>query len=64
VIDVVPIDFVGEEPVEREGKLTSRFRRQLIYFTKDDVTIRRPSGRVFPSERETISYVSITKMAP
>ena len=46
VIDVVPIDFVGGEPVEREGQPTSRFRGQLIHFTKDDVTIRRPSGAI------------------
>jgi hypothetical protein len=46
VIDVVPIDFIGGESVEREGQPTSRFRGQLIHFTKDDATIRRPSGAI------------------
>ena len=44
VIDVVPIDFVSGEPVERKGTPTQKFQGQLIYFTSDDVTIRRPSG--------------------
>jgi len=46
VIDVVPIDFVSGEPVERLGTPKQRFRGQLIYFTSADVTIRRPSGAV------------------
>lgn len=46
VIDVVPIDFVSGEPVKREGKATISFRRQLIYFTDADLTMRRPSGAI------------------
>jgi len=38
VIDTVPIDFVSGEPVEREGKPTTTFRGQLIYFTNADLT--------------------------
>src|SRR5260370_32008725 len=46
VIDLVPIDFVSGEPVEREGKPTKKLRGQLIYFTNADLTIRRPSGAI------------------
>jgi hypothetical protein len=38
VIDLVPIDFVSGEPVERKGKPTKEFRGQLIYMTKADLT--------------------------
>jgi hypothetical protein len=58
VIDVVPIDFVGGEPVEREGKPTSRFRGQLVYFTKDDVTIRRPSGAILVVDSYEVNSLS------
>jgi hypothetical protein len=46
VIDVVPIDFVSGEPVEREGTPTNRFRGQVVYFTNADVTVRRLSGAI------------------
>src|SRR6266852_571265 len=51
VIDVIPIDFVSGEPVEREGKPTKRLRGQLIYFTNADLTIRRPSGVILVIDR-------------
>src|SRR5713101_609271 len=62
VIDVVPIDFVGGEPVEREGKPTMRFRGQLIYFTKDDVTIRRPSGAILVIDTYEVVAISDGKI--
>jgi hypothetical protein len=62
VIDVVPIDFVGGEPVEREGKPTSRFRGQLIFFTKDDVTIRRPSGAILVIDKYEVVVISDGKI--
>lgn len=46
VIDVVPIDFVSGEPVEREGSPTNRFRGQVVYFKNADVTVRRPPGAI------------------
>src|SRR5713101_9586384 len=46
LIDVLPIQFVGGEPVQPEGKPTRRFRGQLIYFTSADVTVRRRSGAI------------------
>ena len=62
VIDVVPIDFVGRERVEREGKPTSRFRGQLIYFSKDDVTIRRASGAILVIDTYEIVAISDGKI--
>ena len=62
VIDVVPIDFVGGESVEREGKPTSRFRGQLIYFSKDDVTIRRASGAILVIDTYEIVAISDGKI--
>jgi len=44
VIEVTPIGFVSEEPVERKGTPTKRLRGRLIYFTNADVMIRRPSA--------------------
>jgi len=43
-IDIVPVDFISGEPVVREGQAKKKFRGQLIYFTADDATLRRPSG--------------------
>jgi hypothetical protein len=62
VIDVVPIDFVGGEPVERERKPPSRFRGQLIYFTKDDVTVRRSSGAILVVDTHEIISISDGKI--
>jgi len=58
VIDMVPIDFVSGEPVEREGKPTTTFRGQLIYFTNADLTIRRPSGAILVIDRYEIITIS------
>ncbi len=58
VIDVVPIDFVSGEPVEREGKPTKRLRGQLIYFTNADLTIRRPSGAILVIDRYEVVAIS------
>lgn len=45
-VDITPIDFVAGEPVAPTGKPRKTFRAQLIFFTKDDATLRRPSGAV------------------
>jgi len=58
VIDVVPIDFVSGEPVEREGTPTNRFRGQVIYFTNADVTVRRPSGAILVIDNYEIIAMS------
>jgi hypothetical protein len=58
VIDLVPIDFVSGEPVEREGKPTKKFRGQLIYFTNDDVTVRRPCGAILVIDRYEVVAIS------
>ncbi len=62
VIDLVPIDFVSGEPVEREGKPTKRLRGQLIYFTNADLTIRRPSGAILVIDRYEVVAISDGKM--
>ena len=58
VIDVVPIDFVSGEPIEREGKPTKSFRGQLIFFTNADLTIRRPSGAILVIDRYEVVAIS------
>ncbi|HEX2715913.1 MAG TPA: hypothetical protein VHM88_27330 [Candidatus Acidoferrales bacterium] len=58
VIDVVPIDFVSGEPVEREGKPTKRLRGQIIYLTNADVTLRRPSGAILVIDRYEVVAIS------
>jgi len=66
VIDVVPIDFVGGEPVERQGEPTQKFQGQLIYVTNDDVTIRRPSGAILVIDNYEIVVISagMTRFEP
>jgi hypothetical protein len=58
VIDVVPIDFVSGEPVEREGTSTNRFRGQVVYFTNADVTVRCPSGAILVIDNYEIAAMS------
>ena len=58
VIDVVPIDFVSGEPVEREGTPTDRFRGQVVYFTNADVTMRRSSGAILVIDNYEIAVMS------
>ncbi len=58
VIDVVPIDFVSGEPVERAGTPTDRFRGQVVYFTNVDVTVRRPSGAILVVDNYEIAALS------
>jgi hypothetical protein len=58
VIDVAPIDFVSGDSTEREGIPRKRFRRQLIYITNDDVTIRRPSGAVLVIDNYEVVAIS------
>ena len=58
VIDVVPIDFVSGEPVEREGTPTNRFRGQVVYFTNADVAVRRPSGAILVIDNYEIIAMS------
>lgn len=43
-IDATPVDFASGEPVEPAGTPKRKFRAKLIFFTRDDVTLRRPSG--------------------
>jgi len=62
VIDVVPIDFVSGEPVERQGKPRRTFRGRLIYFTNADMTIRRPSGAILVVDNYEIVSISDGKL--
>ena len=58
VIEVTPIGFVSEEPVERKGTPTKRLRGRLIYFTNADVMIRRPSGAILVVDNYEIVAIS------
>ena len=44
VIDIAPVDYVSGEPLSPEGIPKQRFKGKLVFFTPDDVTLRRPSG--------------------
>ena len=58
VIDVVPIDFVSGEQLQRRGTPTKKFSGRLIYFTNADVTIRRPSGAILVVDNYEIVAIS------
>lgn len=58
IIDVVPVDFLRDEAPERPGEATQKFRGQLIFFTKDDVTIRRPSGAILVIDSYEVAVIS------
>lgn len=58
VIDVLPLDFVSGEPVQRKGESTRRFRGQVIYFTPDDIAVRRPSGAILVIDTYEIVAIS------
>ncbi len=58
VIDAVPVDFLRDEVRERAGQPTQKFRGQLVFFTKDDVTIRRPSGAILVIDSYEIAAIS------
>jgi hypothetical protein len=58
VTGVTPIDFIGGGPVEEKGSPTDRFDGQLIYFTEDDVTIRRSSGAILVIDNFEIAAIS------
>ncbi len=62
LIDVLPIQFVGGEPVQPEGTPTRRFRGQLIYFTSADVTVRRRSGAIVVIDSYEIVAISDGKV--
>ena len=61
VIDVVPIDFLRGEPAEQAGEPTTKFRGRLIFYTKDDITIRRPSGAILVIDLYEIASLSDSK---
>jgi len=58
VIDAVPVNFLRDEVPERQGQPTQKFSGQLIFFTKDDVTIRRPSGAILVIDNYEITAIS------
>ncbi len=60
-IDVVPIDFLRGEPVERQGPAKRKFPGRLIYYTNADVTIRRPSGAILVVDNYEIAALSDAK---
>jgi len=62
LIDVLPIPFVGGEPVQPERKPIRRFRGQLIYFTSADVTVRRRSGAIVVIDSYEIVAISDGKI--
>jgi hypothetical protein len=54
----VPVDFVSGEAVERKGAPAQKFLGQLIYFTNDGVTVRRPSDAILVINNYEIVAIS------
>lgn len=60
VIDVTPIELLRDEVPEGQGERerTQKFRGQPIFFTKDDLTIRRPLGAILVIDSYEIASLS------
>jgi hypothetical protein len=58
VIDVVPVDFITGEPVERLGEPRQAFSGQLVYFTGADATFRRPRGAILVVDTYELESIS------
>ncbi len=58
VIDVVPVDFLRDELAKRQSEPTQKFRGQLIFFARDDVTIRRPDGTILVIDNYELAAIS------
>ena len=57
VIDPLLADSASGEPVDGEGAV-KRLRGQVIYFTDDAVTVRRPCGAILVLENDEILDLS------
>jgi len=65
-IDLVPIDFIRGElipgPVEKTSgaseTLSSKFTGRLIFTTREDITIRRPSGAILVIDNYEVASLS------
>ncbi len=62
LIDGVPIQFVGGEPVQPERNPSRSFRGQLIYFSSADVSVRRRSGAIVVIDSYEIVAISDGKI--
>jgi len=58
MIDPVAIDLIRGEPITDDQKATRKFRGQLIFFTKADVTVRRPTGAILVIDNYEIAAIS------
>ena len=56
-IDLLLPDSASGEPVDGEGGV-KQFRGQVIYFTDEAVTVRRPCGTILVLENEGILELS------
>ncbi|MFQ5777258.1 MAG: hypothetical protein ACE5IP_04560 [Terriglobia bacterium] len=61
IIDVAPVDLLRDEPVERAGRPVTKFRAQVIYLTRADVTVRRPSGALLVIDNYEIAALADRK---
>lgn len=43
-IEITPVDLVTGESLASKESPKRRFKSKLIYFTNEDLTLRRPSG--------------------
>lgn len=57
-VDITPIDFAAGEPVDAKRGPQKKFKAKVIFFTKDDATLRRPSGAVLVLDTYELEWLS------
>lgn len=57
-VEITPVDFATGEPVAEKETPKKKFKAKLIFFTPDDVTLRRPSGAVLVVDSYELASLS------
>lgn len=58
VVDITPIDLAAGEPVTAASAPRRSFKGTLIFFTRDDATLRRPSGALLVLDTYEVESLS------
>lgn len=58
VIEMIPVDFTTGEPVIRRGAPRKSFKAKLIFFTEDDLILRRASGALLVIDTYELASLS------
>lgn len=57
-VEITPVNFATGEPVGPKETPKKKFKAKLIFFTEDDVTLRRPSGAVLVIDTYELASLS------